>query len=210
MCFVSLEGDLQDTVTQPVAVETGDGHGRLVIIRHGDEAEAFAFVGVEVTDHLDIVDGTKRPEQLPENALVRIWGQVVHKDAPTGARVARDVHSNQAGHAVNGDGREPERRGRAGGKHGGRAERKGERRKQVLIEHVKAHSESQCVCHEVVNSLSPACFYLTYSSNSIVLQILKLAMALTCVTHYCLQLYERKGFDSLGWEIFSVYQSQRR
>lgn len=115
VCFVSLEGDLQDTVTQPVAIETGDGHGRLVIIRHGDEAEAFAFVGVEVTDHLDIIDSAKRPEELPENALVRIWGQVVHKDAPTGACVPRDVHSNQAGHAVNGDGRKPERRGRVEG-----------------------------------------------------------------------------------------------
>lgn len=116
MCLVSLEGDLQDTVAQPVAVETGDGHSRLVVIRHGDEAEAFALVGVEVTDHLDIVDGAKRPEQLPEHTLVRIWGQVVHKDAPTSARVPGDVHANQAGHAVNGDGRKPERRGRVGEK----------------------------------------------------------------------------------------------
>lgn len=70
MCLVSLEGDLQDSVAQPVAVETGDGHGRLVIIRHGDKAESFALVGVEVTDHLDVVDRTERPKQLPEHALV--------------------------------------------------------------------------------------------------------------------------------------------
>ena len=70
VCLISLEGDLQDTVAQPVAVETGDGHGGLVVIRHGDEAEAFALVGVEVTDHLDIVDCTERPKQLPEHTLV--------------------------------------------------------------------------------------------------------------------------------------------
>lgn len=135
MCLVSLEGDLQDTVAQPVAVETGDGHGRLVVIRHGDEAEAFALVGVEVTDHLDIVDCTEGPKQLPEDALIRIWGQVVHKDAPTSACVPGDVHANQAGHAVNGDGGEPERRGRVG-KNGGRAERRGEKIEKVLMEHV--------------------------------------------------------------------------
>lgn len=70
MCLVSLEGDLQDPVTQPVAVETSDGHGRLVVIRHCDEAEAFALVGVEVTDHLHVVDCAEWPEQLPEHTLV--------------------------------------------------------------------------------------------------------------------------------------------
>ena len=114
---------MQDTVAQPVAVETGDGHGRLVVIRHGDEAEAFALVGVEVTDHLHVVDGAKRPKQLPEDALVRIRGQVVHKDAPTGAGVPGDVHAHQAGHAVNGDGREPKRRGRAGESEGEQKEK---------------------------------------------------------------------------------------
>lgn len=114
MCLVSLEGDLQDAVAQPVAIETGDGHCRFVVIRHGDEAEAFALVGVEVTDHLDIVDCTEWPKQLPEHTLIRIWGQVVHEDAPASASVAGDVHANQAGHAVNGDGRKPERRDRVG------------------------------------------------------------------------------------------------
>lgn len=70
MCLVSLEGDLQDTVAQPVAVEAGDGHGRLIVIRHGDEAEALALVGVEVTNHLYVVYCTERAEQLPEHALV--------------------------------------------------------------------------------------------------------------------------------------------
>lgn len=133
MCLVSLEGDLQDTVAQPVAVETSDGHGRLIVIRHGDEAEAFALVGVEVTDHLDIVDRAERPKQLPEDALIWIGGQVVHEDAPTGAGVPGDVHADQAGHAVDGDGREPERTGRAGRVEG--EQREGERKEErALIE----------------------------------------------------------------------------
>lgn len=70
MRLVSLEGDLQDAVAQPVAVEAGDGHGRFVVICHGDEAEPFALVGVEVTDHFDVVDGAEGPEQLPQHALV--------------------------------------------------------------------------------------------------------------------------------------------
>ena len=109
MCLVSLEGDLQDAVAQPVAVEAGNGHGRLVVICHGDEAEAFALVGVEVTDHFDVVDGAEGPEQLPQHALVWIWGQVVDEDAPASARVAWDVHAHQTGHAVDGNGGEPGR-----------------------------------------------------------------------------------------------------
>ena len=70
MGLVGLEGDLQDAVAQPIAVQAGDGHGCLVVVRHGDEAEALALVGVEVADHLDIVDSAEGPEQLPQDALV--------------------------------------------------------------------------------------------------------------------------------------------
>lgn len=115
VALAGLEGHLQYLVSEPVAVQTRDGHGRLLVVSHGNEAKALALVGVEVTDHLDIVDRTEGPKQLPEHTLIRIWGQVVHKDAPASARVPRDVHANQAGHAVNGDGGEPERRGRVGG-----------------------------------------------------------------------------------------------
>lgn len=129
VCLVSLEGDLQDAIAQPVAVETGNGHGRLVVIRHGDEAETFAFVGVEVSDHLDVVDGAKWTEELPQHTLVGIWGQVVHKNAPASSCVARDVHAHQTGHAVNGDGRKPVR-GRV-------REQKGRENTACLIKHAK-------------------------------------------------------------------------
>lgn len=106
--LVGLEGDLQHAVSQPVPVQTCDSHGRLVVVRHGDEAEPFALVGVEVSDHLHIVDGAEWPEQLPQHAFVRVWGQVIDEDAPAGAGVPGNVHPYQTGHAIYGDGREPE------------------------------------------------------------------------------------------------------
>ena len=106
VCFVGLEGHLQDSVPEAVAVEAGDGHGRLVIVSHGDEAEAFALVCVEVADDLDVRDGAERPEHLPQDALVGVGRQVVDEDAPARPRVARDVDARQAGHAVDGHRRE--------------------------------------------------------------------------------------------------------
>ena len=76
-----LEGHLQDLVSKSVAVETGDSHGRLFVVRHGNEAKALALVGVEISDHLDIGDGTKGPKHLPEYALVSILAQIVDEDA---------------------------------------------------------------------------------------------------------------------------------
>lgn len=105
--FVGLERHLQNPVPEAVAVQAGDGHGRLVIVSHGDEAEAFALVGVEVADDLDVRDGAERPEHLPQDALVRVRRQVVHEDAPARPRVTRDVDARQAGHAVDGHRREP-------------------------------------------------------------------------------------------------------
>jgi len=42
--LVSFEGDLEDSVTEGVAVEGLDGHQGLVVVRHGDEAKALALV----------------------------------------------------------------------------------------------------------------------------------------------------------------------
>lgn len=183
MCLVSLEGDLQDAVTQPVAIETGNGHGCLIVIRHGDEAKAFALVGVEVTDHLDIVDGTERPKQLPEDTFIRIWRQIVHEDAPTSARVPRDVHTNQTGHAVNGDGGEPERRGRVG-ESGGRPEDRKREKKHILTEQVKAHSQevSTSTAHGMTTNQRAIRFKTCSKSKS------KCATMLTCMINYFLQL----------------------
>lgn len=107
MLLAGLEGDLQHTVTKAVAIKAGNGHSRLVIVGHGDEAEALAFVGSEVADDLDIGDGSERTEQLPQNALISLRRKVVDKDAPAGAGGTRQVYTRQCGHAVYGDGGEP-------------------------------------------------------------------------------------------------------
>lgn len=106
VCFVSFERDLQYAVSEAIAVQAGDGHSRLVVVGHGDEAEAFALVRVEVTDHLHVRHGTKRPEHLPQDALIRIRSQIVDKDAPACAGMTGDVDA-QTGDTVDGHGRKP-------------------------------------------------------------------------------------------------------
>lgn len=101
--LAGLEGNLQHPVAQAVAVQAGDRHGGLIVVGHGDKAKALTFVGGEVTDDFDIGDGAERPEELPQDAFVRLGGQVVHKDAPAGSGWTREVDSGETGHAVNGD-----------------------------------------------------------------------------------------------------------
>lgn len=98
---------MQNSVPKAVSVQAGNGHGRLVVISHGDKTKSFALVCVEVADDLDVCNGAERPEHLPQDAFVRVWSQVVDEDAPAGPRVPRDVDASQTGHPVNGHGGEP-------------------------------------------------------------------------------------------------------
>lgn len=107
VALAGLEGHLQYLVSEPVAVQTRDGHGRLLVVSHGNEAEALALVGVEVTDHLDIGDGAEGAEHLPKDALVGVLAQVVDEDAPAGSGVPRDTDASHAAHVINTHGREP-------------------------------------------------------------------------------------------------------
>ena len=43
------------------------------------------------SNYLNILHGAKRPEELPENVLLCLRGEVVYKDAP-----ARPVHGGRA------------------------------------------------------------------------------------------------------------------
>lgn len=104
VALAGLEGHLQHLVAEPVAVQARDGHGRLFVVRHGDEAEALALVGVEVADHLDIGDGAKGAEHLPEDALVGVLAQVVDEDAPAGGGVVGNAHTPHAAHVVDAHG----------------------------------------------------------------------------------------------------------
>lgn len=109
MALVGLKGHLQHPVSKPVAIQAGNGHGRLLVISHGNEAEALALVGVEVSNHLDIGDGAKGAKHLPQDALVSILAQVVDEDAPAGGGVPRDTDASHATHVINTHGGEPEK-----------------------------------------------------------------------------------------------------
>lgn len=89
MSLAGLEGHLKDLVPQPVPIQAVDGHGGLLVVGHGDEAETFTLVGVEVSDDFDVDDGTKRAEELPQDGLVGLLAQIVDEDTPTRRRVPR-------------------------------------------------------------------------------------------------------------------------
>lgn len=93
--FIRFKADLQDTVTQRVTVQRLDGHHGFVVVGHRDEAEAFAFVGLQVADHFHALDGSERAKQLPENVLLRLWSEVIHENAPAGT-----VHGVSGQHGV--------------------------------------------------------------------------------------------------------------
>lgn len=108
MAFAGLKGHLQDFVSEPVAVQAGDGHGRVLVVGHGDEAEALALVGVEVADHFDICDGAKGTEHLPEDGFVRLLAKVVDEDAPAVVGVGGDADATHPPHVINAHWGEPE------------------------------------------------------------------------------------------------------
>jgi len=85
LALVGLEADLQHSVAEGVAIQTLDSDQGLVIVSHGDEAKSLALVGLQITDHLDILHGSEWSKQLPEDILLGLWRQVVDEDAPARA-----------------------------------------------------------------------------------------------------------------------------
>lgn len=85
LALVRLEADLEHAVAQSVAVQALYGHHRLLVIGHRHKAEALAFVRLQVAYDLDRLDGTERPEQLPQHVLLGLGREIVHEDAPAGA-----------------------------------------------------------------------------------------------------------------------------
>jgi hypothetical protein len=83
--LVRLEADLKYSIAKSVSVEGLDGHETLVIVGHRDEAEALALVCLEVADHLDVLHSAEWAEELPEDVLLSVRSEVVHKDAPAAA-----------------------------------------------------------------------------------------------------------------------------
>lgn len=106
MALASFERNLQNFISQPVTIQAVDRHGGLLIVCHGDKAEAFALVGVEISDHFDVDDGTERSKHLPQDGLICILTQVIDEDAPPAGRIPRDA-STVAAHVVNTHWRKP-------------------------------------------------------------------------------------------------------
>ena len=77
-----FERHLEDAVAQRVAVEGLNSDERFVVVRHSDETEAFAFIGLQVADDFDALDGAKGTEELPQDTFLRIRCQIVHENAP--------------------------------------------------------------------------------------------------------------------------------
>lgn len=108
VAFAGLKGHLQYFVSEPVAVQTGDGHGRVLVVGHGDEAEALALVGVEVADDFDVCDGAKGAEHLPEDGFVRLLAEVVDENAPAVVGAGGDTDAAHTPHVIDAHGGEPE------------------------------------------------------------------------------------------------------
>ncbi len=103
-----LERHLEYAILQIEPVEAVNGRDRLLVVGHGDKAEALALVALAVADDLDTLHGAERSEQLPQNALVGLGAQVVHEYAP--ARVVDGAQARAAqacwrrrGHQVTAD-----------------------------------------------------------------------------------------------------------
>lgn len=107
MALASLKGHLQYFISESVPVQAGDGYRCFLVVCHGNKAEALALVGVEISDNLDVSDGTKGTEHLPQDALVCILAQIVDEDAPAGV-VPGNVHASHAAHVINAHRGKPE------------------------------------------------------------------------------------------------------
>lgn len=93
--LISFEADLKYSISECVAVQWLDRHNRFIVVRHRDETEAFALIGLQVTDDFDALNGTEGPEQLPQHILLGLRRQVVHEYTPT-----RTVHRITRQHGV--------------------------------------------------------------------------------------------------------------
>jgi len=52
LVLVGLEADLKHSVAKCVAVQRLDGQNRLLVVCHGDEAEALALVALQIANNL--------------------------------------------------------------------------------------------------------------------------------------------------------------
>lgn len=85
LVFVRLERYLKNSIPQSVAIQRLNSYDCFVVVGHGNEAESFAFVSLEVSDYFDVLDGAEGTEQLPQDILFRLRRKIVYKYTPPGA-----------------------------------------------------------------------------------------------------------------------------
>lgn len=65
LALIRLEADLKHAIAESVTIERLNSDYSFLVVGHCDEAEALAFVGLEITNNLDRLDCTEWTEQLP-------------------------------------------------------------------------------------------------------------------------------------------------
>jgi len=152
LALVGLEADLQHPVAEGVAVQALDGDQGLVVVSHCDKAEPLALIGLQITDHLDILHCSKGSKELPQNVLLCLRRQVVDEDAPARAvgshprqqRVARQQVTSQGGESEPGGWVQGSTQGSPGGL-GGQVGSQGRNRLGIVTRVVgKLHCDWLC------------------------------------------------------------------
>lgn len=105
--LVGLEGDLEHSVAKRVSIERLDGDQCLIVVGHCYKSKALALVCLQVSDHLDILNCSKRSKELPEDVLLSLRSQVVDEYAPSGSIGGHARQQRVARQQVSSQGREP-------------------------------------------------------------------------------------------------------
>lgn len=64
-CLICLKANLKHPIAQCVAIERLYSDNSFIIICHCDETKSFTFVCLQITNHLNALDGSEWPEKLP-------------------------------------------------------------------------------------------------------------------------------------------------
>lgn len=97
LAFVGLERNLKHSIAQRVSIQRLDGDQCFVVVRHGHESKAFAFIGLQVADHFHGLNGAERTKQLPQQVLLRVRSQIVNEQTPSSSvhRIPRQQRVRQ-------------------------------------------------------------------------------------------------------------------
>lgn len=81
--LVRLKADLQYPIAQCVTIQRLNSYNGFVIVCHGNEAETFTFVCLQVAYNFDALNGAKWSKELPQHVFFSFWCQIVYEYAPS-------------------------------------------------------------------------------------------------------------------------------